>query len=206
MGMIKLAKQKNYIIRDYYRETEIRNKLEMERYQRFGGNRNLILESLSGRSLIRYQSSIKHDCIYKDKSNMINDLYSQEVQLLVDENVRKARPFEYYSENLFEGFPENRKPARGIKGIERIYHKGRIVTANDEIPESGYKRDVMIDEVLKDLYPETKELVDEYCRPLGTTDATFESFNKEQVKSEPVNEQRKARVLKHVKRILNAKP
>merc|ERR1711935_297156 len=38
------------------------------------------------------------------------------------------------------------------------------------------------------------------------TDATFESFNKKQIQSAPIDLKRKERVLKHTRRILDATP
>jgi hypothetical protein len=121
-------------------------------------------------------------------------------------NASKSEPYEFSSDNYFTGFPANRIPAPGIYGIERKFHTGQIVAETIEVPESGFNISPIIDELITYRYPTYRKYINKYVRPLGTTDATFTDFNKEQKPTAPINPDRKEHVLRHVFKRLNATP
>ena len=115
-------------------------------------------------------------------------------------------------------------PVPGIKLVPLMYHYGHVIRDPEllttssqnnqknksEIDDSkrtsyGYEVDPRIKSKIYQMYPEYMSVIDTYCRPIGTVDATFNDFNKEQVPSEPISEERKEQVLKHIFRLLDAK-
>lgn len=118
-----------------------------------------------------------------------------------------------FSTPLWFDLPENRKPSIGILNVPRLFHNGNIVradnpvildpTTEDPVPETGYVVHPLLQYLITHKYQEYKWIPDFYVRPLGTTDATFADFNREQRSSDPIPEYRKNRILKHVHKRLN---
>jgi len=127
-----------------------------------------------------------------------------------------SRPYEFSSSEHFKGLPPNRIPAPGIVNIPRAFHPGNIVSADnphnldptteDPIPETGYAIHPLIQYLLDHKYVHYRWIVDKYVRPLGTTDATFADFNREQIPSDPIDPTRKERILRHIHKRLATKP
>jgi hypothetical protein len=118
---------------------------------------------------------------------------------------RKNEPFEFFTYRDLNTLPPERLPANGIRPVPLQFHKGQTVSASDEVPESGFDLDPTLKQLLILKYPEYIPHVQQYCRPLGTTNATFSDFNTEQKPSAPILEDRRERILEHVFRRLNAK-
>jgi hypothetical protein len=111
--------------------------------------------------------------------------------------------------------PENRVPQQGINAVPVFYHTGQIIHADpttskdlspDEIADKsesylpgdtdfGQPVDPILHALISRKYTEYKSYLDKYCRPAGTTDATFRDFNKEQRYSEPQSPEREERIL-----------
>jgi len=114
----------------------------------------------------------------------------------------------------------------GIKEVPLFYHRGSIIRANPEtsrplnpdedsdaqesyLPgdiDFGPQIDPLIYALIQRKYPQYDYYVKTYCRPAGTTDATFRDFNKPQVPSAPIDELRKEKVLAHIFTFLDATP
>ncbi|UHK03037.1 MAG: RNA-dependent RNA polymerase [Guiyang partitivirus 1] len=119
---------------------------------------------------------------------------------------QKRENFEFYRTLNFDEVPENRYPAQGITLLPFKYHTGRVVKATDKIPETGYFIKGSILRLITRSYPTYLPIVESLCRPLGTTDATFNDFNKNQEPTDVLNQKLKDHILhRHIYPILNFK-
>lgn len=110
-------------------------------------------------------------------------------QALRLKNRDKSEPFEFYRVLNYPIYPSARIPSPGILLLPLKYHPGRTVTASEERPETGYPVHPIIDHLIKSKYPQYINIVNSYCRPLGTTNATFNDFNREQKLKQPFTQQ-----------------
>nr|ATS94415.1 RNA-dependent RNA polymerase [Podosphaera prunicola partitivirus 4] len=122
------------------------------------------------------------------------------------QNDTKHENFEFTSTQGFTSFPENRSPAPGIIGVPKQFHSGQTVNVTEQLPETGFQVHPLIRQLLRNKYPLYEYYVDKYVRPLGTTDATFTDFNRQQVGTAPIPDFRKERILNHMFKRLNATP
>nr|AFX73019.1 RNA dependent RNA polymerase [Grapevine partitivirus] len=122
------------------------------------------------------------------------------------QNDTAREPFEFTSTQSFERFPDNRSPASGIIGVPKRFHSGQQVNPTESLPETGFQVHHLLRYLLRNKYPTYEYYVDKYVRPLGTTDATFIDFNRQQVETAPISDFRKDRVLTHMMKRLNATP
>lgn len=132
--------------------------------------------------------------------------YQQTKDKYKRQDQEKEEPFQFYRPIQLGETPNNRLPAPGITQIPFKYHVEKPVYATPDLPESGFQPMKAIMEIIKTRYPKYHNYIVRYVRPLGTTDATFKDFNKEQSSTQPITEERKQHVLKHVKRYLSVKP
>lgn len=130
----------------------------------------------------------------------------QEINRIRLKNEKKNEPFDLYRPLLDNELPSHRYPAPGITVLPYRYHKTNPVYATEEIPESGYPLHPLLDVLITEKYPLYRKYTDKYCRPLGTTDATFSDFNHEQLPQAPVPEPRKWTILSLVFYFLDCKP
>jgi hypothetical protein len=118
----------------------------------------------------------------------------------------KNEPFEFFTDLQPDQIPENRFPTNGIEILPFKYHQTNPVHATDSVPETGFQLHPLIKYLIKAKYPKYKQYVNQYIRPLGTTDATFSDFNKEQIPTNESSTERKDQCLRLVKYFLNATP
>lgn len=130
---------------------------------------------------------------------------SQTIQILVDSNHKAKEPFEFYTLRV-DPPPDNRLPSPGLIYVPNQYHFGRVIIPTESAPETGFPPHPEIVKLINTKYPQYSSILDIYCRPLGTTDATFSDFNREQIPSEPVPNERITHILSLMKTKLNAKP
>jgi hypothetical protein len=114
--------------------------------------------------------------------------------------------FELYDNLDLKDVPKDYFPAIGIEMLNLRYHKIREVIASDILPESGFKLDRRLKNLIRQKYPQFRHIPDTYTRPLGSTLNTFIDFNADQTPIEPLDEARTERVLRHVKEKLGVKP
>ena len=74
------------------------------------------------------------------------------------------------------------------------------------IKETGYYLQYLMDQLIVNQYPHYLKYIHEYCRPLGTSDATFNNFNCEQTPSKPHSPERENKIIDHVCDFINACP
>jgi hypothetical protein len=117
----------------------------------------------------------------------------------------KGENFEFYQESDPATFPDKRNAAPGIKQLPIRLHKEQIVSPSDTVPETGFYLHPLIKYLVYRKYPQYIEHVEKYVRPLGTTDATFTDFNKEQTHLPPIPTDLISRIVPIVTTLLNAK-
>lgn len=120
-------------------------------------------------------------------------------------NLDKKEPFQYYSDEP-PPYSELRLPNHGIRSVPHTYHLGQTTSTTDSVPETGFTLDPLIDTLITDEFPRYRNHVNKYCRPLGTTDATFADFNKPQFPTAPLDPARVERILPHIFKRLDATP
>lgn len=124
----------------------------------------------------------------------------------VQRDAEKKEPFEYFDFLSTDKVPINRLPVKGIELLPFKYHETNPVHATESVPETGFQLHPLIKYLIYTKYPRYKQYTRQLIRPLGTTDATFSDFNREQIPIEPPNEERKQQCLELVKHFLNATP
>jgi hypothetical protein len=122
-----------------------------------------------------------------------------------ESNHLRGYPFEFYTPDDSPP-PEKRQPAPGLRILPVRLHKEQVVTATESVPETGYPLHPLLEYLLSYKYPRYYEHSVKYNRPLGTTDATFEDFNREQIRYPDVPKTIIDRILPLVCIILGAKP
>jgi hypothetical protein len=121
--------------------------------------------------------------------------YSQTYNHYIERNVLRNEPYEFFESLPIEQFPPERLPAPGINALPLRYHKTNPVYPTESVPETGFKIHPLIYHLLVLKYPEYLNYVNKYVRPLGTTEATFSDFNREQLESRPIPPYRIDRIM-----------
>ncbi|AZT88592.1 RNA-dependent RNA polymerase [Trichoderma citrinoviride partitivirus 1] len=130
----------------------------------------------------------------------------QTYQHYVQRHENWNEPFELYRSLQDSELPPNRYPSPGLTVLPLRYHSGIIVEPTHEVPVTGFEPHPLIQYLVDRKYQEYKTYLRSYCRPLDTTQATFEDFNKEQIPVLPLTEEQIARTLPLVTHFLNAQP
>jgi len=215
-------------VRNYLAERLIRLKREWMIYQSTNRDEQAILEQTQDPDYRRYYQNARFNLQGEAKHLALNKEYSTLVEAYRTDNDRKHQPYELHQPIPTDAapIPEHRQPANGIKLVPLMYHYGHVIhepipaslqlsrnLSSDEFePDStvptefGYPIDARIYNIIASRYPTYLNVVNTYCRPLGTVNATFLDFNKEQVPSAPVSEERKEAVLQHIFNFLDAQP
>ncbi|BBG56942.1 RNA-dependent RNA polymerase [Grifola frondosa partitivirus 1] len=196
----------NRTVRDFLAERKLRIVEEWKRFQQSLTSTEEQAPIDDSSDIRRMYQSFRDSLSEQQKTAVLDREFQSLIDSMLLKNNEKKEPFEFSSDGQFIGFPENRRPQPGIAGIERKFHTGQIVSTSDEVPEPGYPLNPIIRDLITMRYPLYLKFVDKYVRPLGTTDATFRDFNREQRPSAPIDPDRKERVLKHVFKRLNATP
>lgn len=118
----------------------------------------------------------------------------------------RLEPFEFYATRPLSSIPSDRHSAPGIITLPYKYHSQQVVTASDIVPETGFQIHPLLAYLLDRKYVEYRHYIHLYCRPLGTTDATFSDFNREQKKYPDIPNDLIFRIVKIVTALLNAQP
>lgn len=144
---------------------------------------------------------------YQTYSAFHNDL-KQQIDRLIDKNKIKGENFEFYRKlNLsIDNNTLRINPEYGIKLLPLKYHEIQPITISDDAPIEGFKPAAMVKFIIHQQYPQYITYLHKYCRPLGTTDATFTDFNKEQKPSQPLDQDHIDHVIHLVKHFLHAQP
>ena len=215
-------------VRNYFAERLIRLKREWMTFQSSDRDPNLTLDISQDSDYRRYYASARYNPDNEAKHLALNKEYSTLVEAFRDNNDRKHQPYELHQPIPPDAapIPEHRRPIDGIKLVPLMYHYGHVIHdplpqlqfdlseySTDSVepidnvdPEYGYPISFKIYNLICSRYPCYTSVINDYCRPLGTVDATFLDFNKEQVPSAPINPTRQENVLHHIFKFLDAKP
>jgi hypothetical protein len=132
--------------------------------------------------------------------------YLQVTKGLSERDILKGEPFEFFEPADLTRFPESRIPAPGILQLPIRMHPDQVITSTDLLPETGFTIHPLIDYLITAKYPEYRSIINRLCRPLGTTDATFNDFNKEQVETPPVPKELNDAIIPLIRIIIGAQP
>lgn len=189
-------------IRNYYAEAARRLKTEWKFYQQ-AENEDLPVPTSLDTDFLRIYNSVRNKKLEQANAHAAEVEYQRlQNQLYNPEN---KESFQFYS-NDPPSLPADRTPAPGIAHVPRTYHLGRQIHTSADLPETGFAVDPPLENLVRDQFPQFLFVIDKFCRPLGSTGATFNDFNKEQIQSAPVDPALRDRILTHVTRMLNAKP
>ncbi|QRG29182.1 putative RdRp [Amaranthus cryptic virus 3] len=215
-------------VRNYLAERLARVKEEWKTFESTRRNPSLTLQRIQDADIRRFYDRVRFDPMNEVKTKMFNKEYSTLVEAFRLRNDDRHQPYELHQPIPQDAapIPDSRQPAPGIKLVPLMYHYGRVVhpnpmtsksvrTSDDaELPplytygdiDYGESIDPKLYNLILNRYPEYLFIVDKYCRPAGTTDATFRDFNKEQIPIEQVMPERKETILRLVKHFLDVTP
>jgi hypothetical protein len=163
-------------------------------------------EPLTDSDLRRYEFSQRDQDLEQYKTSEFVHNIEQELTRIRNLAERKNEPFDLRIPIDLSAIPENRQSAPGIRSLPFRYHKTNPTYATEEVPETGYSLHPLLAHLLRNKYPLYEMYTDKYCRPLGTTEATFRDFNHEQLDTAPVEETRKWTILSLIQHFLNCTP
>ena len=117
----------------------------------------------------------------------------------------RGEPFEFYMDMNLDQLPSNRKPSDGIKVLPLYYHPSQVVKPTKSVPESGFEIHPLLRYLIFRKYPQYLPHLTKFCRPLGTTDATFDDFNKEQKPYPDIPTDVTDKIISYITHFLDAK-
>jgi hypothetical protein len=214
-------------VRNYLSERLQSVKLEWQRYMSNDRDPTQTLLAQEDSDLYRYRKSERFQPSLESKRQMLESEFQTILSAMKIENETKHQPFELHqSVPQDTPFREDRIPSKGITSVPLMYHSGHVIHADPatsrplnpdvdtDAAESylpgdidfGPEIDPRIYDLIAQRYPSYLPIIHKYCRPAGTTDATFRDFNKPQIESKPIDPSRIDHVLKHVHHFLDATP
>jgi len=214
-------------VRNYLAERLLRVKKEWQLYMKNESDSEQTLQSYVDSDFDRYRRARQFHPTLEIKFRTLQTEYDKLVSAMQSDNESKHQPYELHQPVPPDlPFREDRIPAPGIKSVPLMYHSGHVIHADPatsrplapdsetDAAESYLPGDIdfgpQIDDRLYNLiatrYPTYLPYVNKYCRPAGTTDATFRDFNKPQKETAPLDPTRKEHVLSHVFHFLDATP
>jgi hypothetical protein len=116
----------------------------------------------------------------------------------------KGEPYEFYMDIDPSEIPQSRLSAPGIQTLPIRLHSEQVVSATPEVPESGFPLHPALSSLIYARYPQYAEYTTLLTRPLGTTDATFNDFNKEQKEYPPIPYSLSFLICSIIAKLLNA--
>jgi hypothetical protein len=155
---------------------------------------------------IRLQSGFHHRDIEQTLTAEYKQHYADTYYGFAESDRIKGTPFEFYMDIPPSEIPQNRTPASGISVLPVKLHSTQIVSATDSVPESGFDIHPLLRYLIIAKYPLYLDHINKYVRPLGTTDATFADFNREQKEYPPVPADITTRIVNLVIILMNALP
>jgi len=193
-------------VRDYLAEKLERLRHEWKTFQQSGEDSQTALETTLDSDLKRYYDRFKPKFRPEDLNRYYQQQHDQIVETLEQKSGLQNFPAEFRIPLNTNDVPANRIPPTGITLIPWKYKSLRIVSATDEVPESGFTVNHRIQYLIDNLYPRYQQFITKYCRPLGTTDATVHDFFKPQVPSQPISPDESDRIISLVIRKLAVAP
>nr|QLC36825.1 RNA-dependent RNA polymerase [Sarcosphaera coronaria partitivirus] len=212
-------------IRNYFAENLARLRNEWKNFQSHDSDPELTSQTIQDSDTRRHYLRVR--ATHEVDIKILESEYQQLYQTFTHKNDLKFEPFELFKRPLeAPPVPETRTAAPGLNSVPVYYHSERIILANPETSralspdnEADYAESYLpgdidfgppVDPILRTLitrkYLEYLPFLDKYCRPAGTTDATFRDFNKPQTPSSPPTTERKTQVLELIDHFLDCTP
>lgn len=193
-------------VRDYFQERLLRMKEEWSLFQSSGEDPYETLRLTSDLDVKRHYSEQRDRITEEQTAKALEAEYQKLKTHFIIKLQHQHQPFQFYSQEQYSGHPEDRTPAPGIMAVPLKYHTGQVTIATESVPETGFQIHPLLNYLIREKYPQYLQHIRRYVRPLGTTDATFADFNREQKPSQPVPTDRMQRILSHITRNLDATP
>lgn len=172
-----------------------------------------ILKNDQDKVLDYLKTSENKDIVFGIKNTLDDQQRKQILQSTLDKkkqeyklsNLEANCPFAFYT-LLDHEVPDECLPKPGIQQLPLFYHPGRLITETEDVPITGYPPHPLLMHLLHEKYPQYLHVTTKYYRPIGTTLATFQDFNREQKSTSPPDPDRIDTVLKLVIKKLAATP
>jgi len=155
---------------------------------------------------IRLQSGYHHRDLESALTSEYKQHYADTYHGYAESDQMKGEPFEFYMDYPLDQIPPDRQPAPGITVLPVKLHPDRIVTTTEFVTEAGYEIHPLLRYLITARYPQYLPHIHKYVRPLGTTDATFADFNREQKEYPPVPDDLISRIVRLICIFINATP
>jgi hypothetical protein len=182
-------------VRDYFHERLAHLTRDWKFFQQHAESPSETLERHQDSDIARLEHGIKSALT----NEQINAAYQAEASniedILLNVNQQRGFPAEFYTHRDIASLPDNRTPPSGIIPLPYEYARSQIVTASEQIPETGFHLDFRIERIIRNRYPQYLTFARKYVRPLGTTDATVADFFKPQIPCDPIDSTRKSRII-----------
>jgi hypothetical protein len=213
-------------IRDFYNTHLAQLNQQWKTFNKNRHNVQATLESSLDPDYTRLRKSFLHTFDTTVETEAFNNMISVQKQYLAEQDQERRQPYEFYSYEPDYVLPDHRQPAPGIINLPLKYHRGQVVYSSphatsvydrpvsEDIYESSYPGDQDYGEPLNPIFnylldhkwTQYRKFTDRFCRPSGTTDATFTDFNKEQKPSLPVEPDIKEKIFRHILKRLDVTP
>lgn len=193
-------------VRDYLREKTTRLLTEWKIFQANDNDPEKTKEAYKTADYKRIYHGVRHKPTEQQLLQAVQSELDKIKQERLEKNTDAKDAFQFYRPIYEHEVTPTRLPAQGLTMLPLKYHKGRVTTADETITETGYGLHPLLKYLIREKYPQYLQHPYTYCRPLGTTDATFRDFNRAQQASDPIPEYRLARIQSHIKRIFDVTP
>nr|UUV42617.1 MAG: RNA-dependent RNA polymerase [Tuatara cloaca-associated partitivirus-1] len=201
------------LLRDYYNEKLLHLQRDLQLFQLTGKDPRATLELHNDSDLDRTERTFKLSSAFFSAT----DLYESEINKYKSEilksslHERTQKGYLYIKESKSDNTNVRNHRARyncppGIIRVPYQFATGNVIRPTDDVPETGFPIHPRIKAIITNSYPTYQTAINEFVRPLGTTEATVTDFLKEQRPSDPPIYSRKQRILKHIHHFLASKP
>jgi hypothetical protein len=193
-------------LRDYFHERLAHLKRDWKIFQSSSEDPRQTLEVHEDTDLRRLEAGIKSSLTNEQTYETYKAEASTIEHILRDKNAHKGFPAEFYLDRDLSTLPDNRIPPSGITALPYRFMSSQVVTATEQVPETGFLIEPRILRIVQSRYPQYMTFVRQYVRPLGTTDATVFDFFKPQTPSAPLDPERRDRILNLIVTYLDVTP
>nr|QXV86363.1 RNA-dependent RNA polymerase [Partitiviridae sp.] len=193
-------------VRNYLHERNVRFKYESKWFTKLKESPTLMTEHFRTKRFLMVFRGSRHRITEKERKQMLQSEYDKIQCCLQLQNELRSEPFEYYMRINLSQLDQEFMPNSGIEQVLLKYHKGRVIETSATVTEAGFPPHPLTTYLVRSKYPQYYHLLTTYCRPLGTTKATFNDFNKMQRPIQPIATSRSDQVIKLITKSLNAKP
>lgn len=121
-------------------------------------------------------------------------------------NLSKKEAFEFYTDLDLSTIPDEWKAVPGTIELRLKLHSGRIISETSTLPVFGFPVHQIIKDLIRNKYLQYEQVIHTYCRPLGTTHATFKDFNRPQQPVKPNPPELSDRIINLIIHFLAVKP